>query len=99
MSTRWKGAPHAPYSQGMTHPTVGGLYRMPHPRPSRPCRAPRRVVLESVSRRDAAQRLSLAFTLLARVQAEQAAAPIAADAADRPSGTPVDGSPREEARR
>jgi hypothetical protein len=36
---------------------------MPH---THPRRAPRRVVLESVPRREAAQRLSLAFTLLAR---------------------------------
>lgn len=35
----------------------------PSPRQSRP---PRRVVLEAVIRRDAAQRLSLALTLLAR---------------------------------
>ena len=36
----------------------------------RPGRSPRRVVLEAVIRRDAAQRLSLALTLLARASDE-----------------------------
>jgi hypothetical protein len=36
----------------------------------RPARSPRRVVLKAVGRRDAAQRLSLALTLLARAGGE-----------------------------
>lgn len=50
---RW-GARRTLYSQAMTQPTVGGLHPMPH---APPRRALRRVVLESVPRRDAAQRL------------------------------------------
>lgn len=69
---------------------------MPHPTRRR---TPRRVVLESIPRRDAAQRLSLAFTLLARDQMERGVAPRGADAADRASGGPAGGSPSEEAAR
>lgn len=64
---------------------------MPHPTRRR---ALRRVVLESIPRRDAAQRLSLAFTLLARGQMERGA-----DATDRASGGPAGGPPSEEAAR
>jgi hypothetical protein len=87
----------ARYSQGMTYPTAGGLYRMPHHPAHR--RASRRVVLETVPRRDAAQRLSLAFTLLARGQVEQAVAPMAADVAGRSTGVPAGELPGEEATR
>ena len=85
MSACWALTPRTPYSQGMTHLTVGGLHLMPHPTRRR---APRRVVLESIPRRDAAQRLSLAFTLLARGQGAQALAPSAVDAAERSTGAP-----------
>lgn len=68
MSVHWRARPGTLYSQAVTDLTVGGPYPMPPPRPRR---VPRRVVLESVPRRDAAQRLSLAFTLLARGQTAQ----------------------------
>lgn len=69
---------------------------MPHPTRRR---ALRRVVLESIPRRDAAQRLSLAFTLLARGQMERGVGPCGADTADRASGEPAGGPPSEEAAR
>lgn len=79
-------ARRALYSQAMTRPTVGGLYLMPH---AHPRRAPRRVVLESVPRRDAAHRLSLAFTLLARRVLEPSRSLGSPGAADRHAGPPA----------
>jgi len=87
MSVRTSGgvARRALYSQAMTRPTVGGLYLMPY---AHPRRALRRVILESVPRRDAAQRLSLAFTLLARGLPEPPRPPASAWVARGHAGSP-----------
>jgi hypothetical protein len=65
-------------------------------RARRPPGPPRRVVLELVARRDAAQRLSLALTLLARGDAVDSGADPAPQAQATPSPPDMGASPRKE---
>jgi hypothetical protein len=64
MTARRQLAPGMLYGLELNHQTVGGSPAMARAR-ARPI--VRSVVLESVQRRDAAQRLSLAYALLARM--------------------------------
>lgn len=87
------GAPTAspgPTGQGVPRWTVGGLHPMPPLRP-----VPRRLVLTSVPHRDAAQRLSLAFSLLARALEEQAPSTTDGRATEHPAAPPRTPSPIE----
>jgi hypothetical protein len=61
----------------------------PAARPPRPAGPPRRVVLTCVARRDAPQRLSLAFGLLARAARADLDQPGAVAARPRPRARPV----------